>query len=107
MAPLTLEDMHDLADPLDAALSILRLAVPDAPAQRSTSATITAFACTRSGLSVDNPLAACVACCSRMAMWNQSRIGGFVTPASARIDRRPGQPSVNAVTSVSSVWPTI
>src|SRR3954454_1729430 len=37
---------------------------------------------------------------------NQSRIGGFVTPASARMDRRPEQPSVNAVSSVLSVRPT-
>ena len=29
-----------------------------------------------------------------MAMWNQSAIGGVVTPASAKIDRRPGQPPV-------------
>jgi hypothetical protein len=48
--------------------------------RRSTSATIAAFAFTRPGLAVNNPLAACVACCIRMAMWNQSRIGGFVTP---------------------------
>ena len=33
MTALTLEDMHDLADPADAALSIPRLAVPNAPAQ--------------------------------------------------------------------------
>jgi hypothetical protein len=31
-------------------------------------------------------------------MWNQPRIGGFVTPALTRMDRRPGRPSVNAVT---------
>src|ERR1700677_2727799 len=37
---------------------------------------------------------------------NQSRTGGFVTPAAARIDRRPEQPSVNAVRSLSSVQPT-
>jgi hypothetical protein len=30
---LTFEDMHDLADPLDAALGVLRLAVPNAPVQ--------------------------------------------------------------------------
>ena len=30
-------------------------------------------------LSVDNPLAACFACCSRMAMWNQSAIGVLAT----------------------------
>src|ERR1700726_3103371 len=58
--------------------------------RRSTSGTITAFACIRPGVSVDNPLAACFACCNRMAMWNQSAIGGFLQPASERIDRRPG-----------------
>src|SRR5580693_4712703 len=51
--------------------------------RRSTSATIAAFACIRPGVSVDNPLVACFACCSRMAMWNQSAIGGFWQPASA------------------------
>jgi hypothetical protein len=35
-----------------------------------------------------------------MAMWNQSAIGGFWQPASARIDCRPEQPSVNAVNPV-------
>ena len=34
-------------------------------------------------------------------------MGGVVTPALTRIDRRPGQPSVNAVTSVSSVRPKL
>jgi hypothetical protein len=33
MAMFSLEGTHDLADPIDAALSILRLAVPNAPAQ--------------------------------------------------------------------------
>jgi hypothetical protein len=33
-------------------------------------------------------------------------IGGFVIPASVRIDCRPGQPSVNATTAVSAVRPT-
>jgi hypothetical protein len=40
--------------------------------RRSTSATITTFACIRPGVSVDNPLAACFACCSRMAICNKS-----------------------------------
>ena len=48
--------------------------------KRSTSATITAFAVTRSGLSVANFDAASFVCCKRIAMWNQSKIGGFVTP---------------------------
>src|SRR5271165_6367189 len=74
---------------------------------RSTSATIAVFAWMRPGSSVDNPLAACFACCRRMAMWNQSAIGGFVTPASASNDRRPGQPSVNAVNVVAAVRPTV
>jgi hypothetical protein len=73
---------------------------------RSTSLTIVALASVRPGSSVSNPLAASFACCSRMAMWNQSAIGRVVTPASARIDRRPGQPSVNAVTFVAAVRPT-
>src|ERR1700751_5387013 len=34
--------------------------------RRSTSGTITAFACIRPGVSVDNPLAAGFACCNRM-----------------------------------------
>src|SRR4051794_38199531 len=33
MAVFALEDMHDLADPLDAALGILRLAIPNTPVQ--------------------------------------------------------------------------
>ena len=75
--------------------------------RRSTSGTIAAFACIRPGVSADNPLAACFACCNRMAMWNQSAIGGFLQPASERIDRKPGAPSVNAVNSVSAARPTV
>src|SRR4051794_14199668 len=37
---------------------------------------------------------------------NQSRYGGALTPALTRIERSPEQPSVNAVSSVSVVWPT-
>src|SRR5277367_1684023 len=59
---------------------------------RSTSVTIVALARVRPGSSVGNPLAASFACCSRMAMWNQSAIGGVVTPALARNDRRSRQP---------------
>ena len=33
LAVLPFEDMHDLVDPLDAALGVLRLAVPNAPVQ--------------------------------------------------------------------------
>jgi hypothetical protein len=40
-------------------------------------------------------------------VWNESRIGGCVTPASARTVRRPGQPSVKAVISVSSFGPAV
>ena len=90
---------------------MLRLAFFALPFQmrqrrRSTSSTITDFACILPGLSVGNPPAVCAACWIRIAMWNQSRKGGAVIPASTRMDRRPGQPSVNAVTSVSSVRPT-
>jgi hypothetical protein len=73
---------------------------------RSTSPTIAEFACILAASSVGKPLAVCVARRIRIAMWNQSRMGGVVTPASTRIDIRPGQPSVNAVTSVSSVRAT-
>jgi hypothetical protein len=37
----------------------------------------------------------------------QSKIGGFVTPTLARTVRRPGQPSVKAVSSVVSLRPTV
>ena len=65
--------------------------------RRSTSATITALAFSRSGVSAGRVPAVFSACCSRMAMWNQSRPGGAVTPASTRIERSPEQPSVKAV----------
>jgi hypothetical protein len=48
---------------------------------RSTSVAIVALAFLRSGSSVINPLAASLACCSRMVTWNQSAIGRVVTPA--------------------------
>ena len=47
------------------------------------------------------------ACCKRIAIWNQSRSGGFITRALAKTARKPGQPSVKAVTSVASVRPTV
>src|SRR4051794_454854 len=74
--------------------------------RRSTSSTITAFAVERSGLSADKPPATRVRCCSRMARWNQSRIGRPSMPASWRMRRSPGQPPVNAVSTVSLVRPT-
>src|SRR5208283_5349065 len=107
MTALTLEDMHDLADALECAPCIPGLAVPDPPVQSLDLLDDRRLAWIRPGSSVDNLLAACLACCSRMAMWNQSAIGGFVTPASASIDRRPGQPSVNAVNVVAAVRPTV
>src|SRR5208337_2948394 len=75
--------------------------------RRSTSLMIIAFAVTRSGLLVDKFAAASCVCCKRIAIWNQSKIGGFVTPALARTARKPGQPSVKAVTLVVSVRPTV
>src|SRR3954469_283377 len=60
------------------------------------SSTITAFSAARSGLSDDKLPAIRVRCCSHMARWNQSRIGGPSTPASKRMRRSPEQPSVNA-----------
>src|SRR5208283_120481 len=107
MTALALEDMHDLADALECAPGIPALPFQIRQCNRSTSATIAVFAWIRPGSSVDNPLAACFACCSRKAMWNRSAIGGLVTPGAARIDRRPGQPSVNAVDVVAAVRPTV
>jgi hypothetical protein len=46
-------------------------------------------------------------CCKRIAIWNQSKIGDFVTSALARTARKPGQPSVKAVTLVVLVRPTV
>ena len=59
--------------------SMLRLAFFALPFQmrqrrRSTSSTITIFACIRPGPSDGNPLATCVACWIRIAMWYQSRM---------------------------------
>ena len=85
----------------------LALLFPDASARALDLGDDRGFRLHSAGWSVDNPLAACFACWSRMAMWNQSRIGGFVIPALAKIDRRPGQRSVNAVSLVPAVRPTV
>src|SRR3954452_14557171 len=74
---------------------------------RSTSSTITALAATRAGSSADRPLAVCLRCWRRIPMWNQSRIGRSLMPASARMRRSPEHPSVKAVSTVSSVRPTV
>jgi hypothetical protein len=84
----------------------LALPVHSRQRRRSTSSTITAFAAARSGRSDDSAPATCVRCCSRMAIWNQSKIGSSSTPALRRTRRSPGQPSVNAVRRVPSVRPT-
>ena len=80
MAAFALEDMHNLADPIEAAPAIPGLAVPDASAQALDLGDDHGFRLHSAGWSVDNPLAACFACWSRMAMWNQSRIGGIRDP---------------------------
>jgi hypothetical protein len=49
LAVLAFDDMHDLADPLDAALGVLRLAVPNAPVQTFDFGDDRSFAVTRSG----------------------------------------------------------
>ena len=53
MAVLAFEGMHVLADAIDATLRFFALPFQMRQRRRSTSATITAFAFTRSGLSVD------------------------------------------------------
>src|SRR3954447_5475770 len=87
-------------------VTLASLALPFQMRQCRTSATITARAFSRSGVSAGRVLAVLSACCRRMAMWNQSSNGGFVTPALSRIERSPEQPSVKAVNSVSAVLPT-
>ena len=87
LAVFALKMMHDRANTIDADLAFLALPFHIRQCRRSTSSTITAFAATRAGSSADSPPAVCSRCWSRMAMWNQSRIGGSVTPASARMRR--------------------
>ncbi|HEY8614502.1 MAG TPA: hypothetical protein VIL69_24840, partial [Roseomonas sp.] len=74
--------------------------------RRSTSSAINAFATARFGPTDDRAPATCVRCCSRMATWNQPRIGSPSMPALRRRRRSPGHPSVNAVSAVPSVRPT-
>ena len=107
MTAFTLVDMHDLADPIDAALGILGLAVPDAPVQPLDLRDDHGLRLhpTPDRRSTIRLLPASRAAAAWRCGTNRA-IGGVVTPASARIDRRPGQPSVNAVTSVSAVRPT-
>jgi hypothetical protein len=93
---------HDRANAVDAFPSILGFAIPDAPVQpldlgdNQRLCRYPRRMISRQGagdlLEVLKPQ-------------NQSRIGVVVMPASARLCRRPGQPSVNAVNIVSSVHP--
>ena len=73
---------------------------------RSTSVTIGLLASVRPGSSVGNPLAGKLRVLQPHGDVEPVRVRPRVTPASARIDRRPGQPSVNAVTLVAAVRPT-
>jgi len=107
LAVLAFEDILTLRIRLMLRWAFFALPFQVRQCRRSTSATITAFAGTRAGSPVDKFAAASFVCCRRIAIWNQSKIGGFVTPASARTVRRPGQPSVKAVTSVVAVRPTV
>ena len=63
LALLTFEDMHHLADPLNAARAFFALPFQIRQCRRSTSATITALAVTRSGVSVDKLAADNLVCC--------------------------------------------
>src|SRR3954447_8082865 len=105
---LALELGHDRADAIDADLRVLGLAVPDAPAQsldlrddhrlRRPSRRVLVRQHAGDLLQVLQP---------HGARGNQSSIGGAVTPASARMRRSPGQPSVKAVSAVSPVLPMV
>ena len=75
---------------IDADLRVLGLAVPDAPAQSLDLRDDHRLRRPRARSSSDSTPATCFRCCSRMARWNQSSIGGAMTPASARMRRSPG-----------------
>ena len=103
---LALKGVHDLADRDDADLGVLGLAVPQAPSQAlNLSDDCLLCLLPRRGVGRQS-VAICFRCCRRIAMWNQSRIGGAVTPAAANVDRRRRHPSLNPVSSVSPARPT-
>ena len=107
MAALTLEDMHDLADANDTSLSVLRLAVPNAPAHSLDLRDDHRLRLHPLGSvrrQSDGSLRSVLHPHGDMKPIKNRR---FCDPALARIDRRPEQPSVNAVTAVSVVQPTL
>jgi hypothetical protein len=106
MAMFAFKDMHDLSDPLDGALGVLRIAVPNAPVQTLDSATITVFAVARSGSSAENAAANFV-CCERIAIRYEFENSRIHRSRMAKTPRKPGQPSVKAVNWVASVRSTI
>src|SRR5271165_562362 len=106
MTALALEDMHSLADALERELGIPGLAVPDPPVQ-SLDLRDDHRLCLDPTRLVGGQSTRCLLRVLQPHGGNQSAIGGFVTPASASIDRRPGHPSVNAVNAVASVRPIV
>ena len=104
LARSSLQPRMTLPDAVDAA-AVLRLAIPNAPAQTFDLVDDYGLGFHPAGIVGRQP-----ACCLRDAgsalRCGPIEEGGAVIPASTEMGRRPGQPSVNAVTSVSSVRPT-
>src|SRR3954466_530343 len=102
-----LEGGQECVNAIDADLRVLGLAVPDAPAQSLDLCADHRLRRPSRRVLVRQHAGDLLQVLHRMARWNQSSIGGAVTPASARMRRSPGQPSVKAVSAVSPVLPTV
>jgi hypothetical protein len=103
----TLKDMHDLSDPIESDAGALGLSVPDPPVQALDLIDDRCFRLDPSRLVGRQSARRMLRVLQPHGDVKQSAIGGFMTPAATRIDCRPGQPSVNAVTAVSAVRPTV
>jgi hypothetical protein len=106
-AVLAFEGRHDLADPLDAAQGVLRLAVPNAPVQTLDLGDDHSLR-RHPGRIISRQIRSCqLRVLQTHRDMDQSKIDGFITPVLVRTVRRPGQPSVKTVTPVVSVRPTV
>ena len=97
--------MHDLANPIDAAPGVLGLAIPNAPSQP-----LDRFDDRRFRLHPPSIVGQQAARGLRRVLEShreveQSKMSGAGIPAFTRMVRRPGQPSVKAVTIVALVRP--
>src|SRR3954463_1723910 len=104
---LALELGHGRVDAIDADLRVLGLAVPDAPAQALDLRDDHRLRRPSRWVLVRQHAGDLLQMLQPHGEVNQSSIGGAVTPASARMRRSPGQPSVKAVSAVSPVLPMV